>query len=236
MSARVLSINVGRPFDAEWAGKLRRTAIVKTSVAGPVQVDARGVEGDQVADTKYHGRVRQAVYAFGREELDVWSERLGGRLADGMFGENLTTEGIDVNAALIGERWQIGSTVLEVADVRIPCVVFANYLGLHGFDNDKWIKRFTTDARPGPYLRVVQPGQICAGDAVTVVHRPDHDVTVSLMFRALTTERDLLPRLLVIADSLASEHRHAVEKYAASSRGSRSRSMDNDLSPDSAVI
>jgi MOSC domain-containing protein YiiM len=134
---------------------------------------------------------------------------------NGQFGENFTTQGIDVNEALVGEQWQIGSVVVEIADVRIPCSVFQNYMGLKGFDSSKWIKRFTLDARPGPYLKVVQEGELEAGDAITVIHKPDHDISVSLMFRARTTERQLLPRLLELGDGLDPESREAVERYLA---------------------
>ncbi|HSS68053.1 MAG TPA: MOSC domain-containing protein, partial [Nocardioidaceae bacterium] len=133
MPARVHSINVGTPVDAEWAGSLRRTAIAKTQVTGPIDVGWLGLAGDEIADTEHHGGIYQAVYAFAREDLDIWSSRLERRLPDGMFGENVTTEGIDVNDALIGEQWRMGTTVVQVASVRIPCVVFQNYLREHGY-------------------------------------------------------------------------------------------------------
>jgi len=215
MSGRLLSINVGTPVDAEWAGTLRRTAIAKTHVTGPVDVGYLGVAGDEVADTRDHGGVYQAVYAFAREDLDIWSDRLGRRLPNGMFGENLTTEGIDVNEALVGEQWRIGTTVVQVASVRIPCVVFQGYLRESGYDSDKWIKRFTQEARPGPYLQVVREGQVTVGDAIDVVRRPDHEITVATMFKALTTDRDLLPSLLDAGDDLIPEARDTVEAYAA---------------------
>lgn len=214
MPARLLSVNVGTPLDAEWAGELKRTAILKTPVEGPVTVHTLGVEGDQVADTEHHGGIYQAVYAFAREDLDLWSERLARQLPDGQFGENLTTQGIDVNQALIGEQWRIGSTTFEVVDVRIPCNVFKNFMGQSGFDNSKWVKRFTAEARPGPYLRVVTEGRITAGDELTVVHKPDHDVTVSMMFKAFTTDRQLLARLADAAESLPPAAREAVTAYA----------------------
>jgi MOSC domain-containing protein YiiM len=215
MSGRLLSINVGTPVDAEWAGSLRRTAIAKTHITGPVDVGCLGVAGDEVADAKHHGGVYQAVYAFAREDLDVWSDRLGRPLPNGMFGENLTTEGIDVNEALVGEQWRIGTTVVQVASVRIPCVVFQGHLRESGYDSDKWIKRFTHEARPGPYLQVVREGQIAVGDAIEVVRRPDHEITVATMFKALTTDRDLLPSLLDAGDDLIPEARDTVEAYAA---------------------
>jgi MOSC domain-containing protein YiiM len=215
MPARLRSINVGRPVDAEWAGSLKRTAIQKHSVSGPVAVHTLGIEGDEIADTKDHGGPYQAVYAYGREDLDLWSERLGRPLPDGMFGENLTIEGLDVNAALVGEQWRIGTAIVQIASVRIPCTVFQGYLRVSGYDSDKWVKRFTAEARPGPYLQVVQEGHITAGDPVDVVRRPDHRVTVTAMFKALTTDRHLLPTLLEVGDDLIPEARHAVEAYAA---------------------
>lgn len=194
--ARVVSVNVGTPVAAAWAGDLKRTAIHKHRVDGPVRVGPLGVDGDQVADTRDHGGMYQAVYAFAREDLDTWAGRLGRDIPDGQFGENLTTAGIDVNEALIGEHWRIGTTVLEVIEVRIPCNVFKGWMQEGGFDDTAWVKRFTAEGRPGPYLRVVQPGVLAAGDRLEVVHRPDRSVTVSTMFRALTTDRHLLPSLL----------------------------------------
>ncbi len=215
MTARVLSINVGTPVDAKWAGTLGRTAIRKHQVTGPVAVQELGIEGDQVADTKHHGGTYQAVYAFAREDIDTWVELLGLEIPNGQFGENLTTGGIDVNQALIGEQWRIGSTLFQVADVRIPCSVFKGWMGLSGYDDAGWVKRFTIEGRPGPYLRVVQPGQITAGDEIEVVRKPDHDVTVTTMFRAFTTERELLPRLLDAQEDLPPKARAAAQKYAS---------------------
>lgn len=215
MTARLLSINVGTPVEAEWAGSLRRTAIDKHAVPGPVAVHELGVEGDEVADKKHHGGPYQAVYAFAREDIDVWVERLGMEIPNGQFGENLTTSGLDVNEAVVGERWRIGTTVLQVASVRIPCNVFKGWMGVSGFDVTAWVKRFTAEGRPGPYLQVVQPGIITAGDEITVVRRPDHGVTVTTMFRALTTERELVPRLLDAADDLPPAMRARLETRVA---------------------
>jgi MOSC domain-containing protein YiiM len=211
------SVNVGSPKDAPWA-TIGRTSIDKHPVTGPVAVDTLGVEGDRVSDTKHHGGVDQAVYAFAREDLDRWVEILGAEIRDGQFGENLTTVGIDVNEAEVGERWAIGTAELEVAAVRIPCNNFKEWMGLSGHDNAAWVKRFTADGRPGPYLRVTRPGVIAAGDEISVVHRPGHGVTVAVLFRALTTEKDLLPRLVGI-DGLTTEAREKAEKYVAALHG-----------------
>jgi MOSC domain-containing protein YiiM len=201
---RVISVNIGRPRRNVWK-PITLTGINKQPVSGPVMVTAPGpigtgavgLAGDRVYDVAHHGGNDQAVYAYAREDLDTWAAELGKPLDNGVFGENLTTEGLDVNGALIGERWRIGAGVLlEVCCPRIPCGTFQGWLAEEG-----WIKRFTVAAMPGAYLRVIEPGEVCVGDPVAIEHRPGHDVTVAVTFRAMTTEPDLLPRLLE-ADAL----------------------------------
>lgn len=162
--------------------------------------------GDLVGDPRHHGGSGQAVYAVAREVLDHWSAELGRDLSDGAFGENLTTSGADVDGALLGERWLVGGdVVLQVTYPRIPCNTFRERMDVPG-----WLRRFTLDARPGAYFSVVRPGRIRRGDPIEVVHRPDHDITVALAFRATTTERELLPRLLDAGDDLGPELRSEV--------------------------
>jgi MOSC domain-containing protein YiiM len=211
--AQVISVNVGKPREAAWAG-IGRTSIDKQPVTGPVAVSRLGLAGDQVSDTRYHGGPDQAVYAFAREDLDWWSAELGGEIRDGHFAENLTTRGIDVNECEVGERWRIGTTLLEVAMVRIPCNDFKNWQRLNGFDDRGWVRRFAAQARPGAYLRVIHEGELQAGDDLFVVHQPGHGVTISTMFRALTVERSLLPELLKI-DNLARVARQRAESFVA---------------------
>jgi MOSC domain-containing protein YiiM len=210
----VLSVNVGRPRPNPWKG-LSATGIDKRPVDGPVAVVAPGpkgtgrvgLAGDRVYDVKHHGGTDQAVYAYAREDLDRWEAELGRPLANGGFGENLTTAGLDVNRALIGERWRIGAeVVLEVSCPRIPCATFQGWL-----ERDGWISRFIEAALPGPYLRVIVPGEIRAADPVEIVERPGHDVTVALAFRALTSEPELLPRLLA-ADALPEESKVRIRR------------------------
>lgn len=206
----VLSVNTGHGQDAPWAG-IGRTAIDKTPVAGPVEVHELGLGGDEICDLRFHGGADQAVYAFAREDLDRWEPVLGARIDNGQFGENLTTLGIDVNEAEIGERWAIGTVELEVSAVRTPCNDFKSWLGLTGYDNTAWVKRFTAEGRPGPYLRVTRPGVLAAGDEISVVHRPGHGVTAAVLFRALTSEPALLTGLLEIA-ALGEKTRRRVQK------------------------
>jgi len=214
---RIGSVNIGQPRPNP-RKPVKLTGIDKRPVDGPVMVTRPrakglgmvGLAGDRVYDVRNHGGPDQAVYAYAREDLDFWAAELGRPLPNGVFGENLTTEGIDVNDALIGERWRIGpDLILETSCPRIPCGTFQGWLARGG-----WIKRFTLAARPGPYLRVIEPGEIRAGDRLEVVHRPGHDVTVALSFRALTVEPDLLPRLLV-ADALPPELKELVRRRIA---------------------
>ncbi|MER5829776.1 MOSC domain-containing protein [Streptomyces sp. NPDC002130] len=221
---RLLSVNLGRAVAVPYTDNPEGvTGIDKRPVDGPVRVSApgpkgvggSGLAGDAVCKLEHHGGDDQAVYAMAREDMDAWERELGRTLPDGAFGENLTTRGLDVSGALIGERWRIGpEVVLEITSGRIPCRTFQGHL-----DEKGWVKRFTQRGAPGAYLRVIEPGEIRAGDAVEIVHRPGHDVTVALQFRAVTTERTLLPRLVAAGEALHPEvlrtAREYQEKYGA---------------------
>src|SRR5665647_3266289 len=190
-------------------GARTRTGSDVGTLSMPVRVRAPGTKrdglgsglvGDMVGDRLNHGGDAQAVYAYAREDLDHWESVLGRALAGGVFGENLTTTGVDVNAAVIGEHWAIGGgLVLAVTVPRIPCGTFRAWIAESG-----WLRTFARAAMPGTYLSVVRPGLVRAGDPITVVHRPAHGVTVAQVFRALTLEPELLPSILA-ADELLEE-------------------------------
>ncbi|MEW2440061.1 MOSC domain-containing protein [Streptomyces caniferus] len=216
---KLLTVNLGRPTPSEHTDAEGGTGIDKRPVDGPVAVTApgphgtagSGLAGDAVVDLRHHGGNDQAVYAYAREDLDEWQRELGRELPNGYFGENLTTSGVEVTGARIGERWRVGPRLLlEVTSPRTPCRTFHGWMGEHG-----WIKRFTQAAVPGAYLRVIEPGEIRAGDAVDVVYRPDHEVTIGLTFQALTSRRELMPRLLEAGEALHEEARRKALKYAA---------------------
>lgn len=197
----------------------RRSGIDKRPSAEPLTVRApgprkgglgSGVVGDSVCDGKHHGGDDQALYAYGREDLDRWEGELGRELSNGMFWENLTTSGVDVTACLIGERWSVGGSglLLEVTSPRTPCQTFVKWLEIPG-----WIKTFTAAGLPGAYFRIVEPGTIRAGDAIEVISRPEHTVTVGTVFRALMGERELWPTLAV-ADALPEKIKEQVAKHS----------------------
>ncbi|MBL1100241.1 MOSC domain-containing protein [Streptomyces coffeae] len=217
---KILSVNVGSAKPVAFTDAASgMTGIDKQPVEGPVRVSApgrpgvgaSGVAGDAVCDLRSHGGDDRAVYAFAREDLDSWEPELGRPLANGGFGENLTTLGIDLREALVGERWRIGpKVVLEVTGGRIPCRTFAGWLGEKG-----WLRRFTQAASPGAMLRVVEPGELGVGDPIEVMYRPDHDVTVSRLFRAVTTDREALPSVLVAAPWMEREQLRIARSYTA---------------------
>jgi MOSC domain-containing protein YiiM len=177
------------------SGPPRSTGIDKRPAAGPVRLQSSGVQGDSVFDRRHHGGPDQAAYAYDIADTRWWQaelgEELGFELQPGSLGENLTTAGLAVSEAVIGERWQIGEAILEVSRPRIPCATFAAFWGV-----DRLIKRFTDAARPGAYLRVVADGQVQAGQAITVLSRPEHGLTIAETFRAMTGDRSLAAKLL----------------------------------------
>lgn len=223
--AKVLSVNIapGRT-NPDPRAQSKLTGIDKRAAAGTVLVRApgpmrgglgSGLVGDTIGNPKLHGGDDQAVYAYAREDLDGWQTQLRRSLTDGMFGENLTTSGIDVTGARIGERWRIGTDglLLEVSAPRTPCRTFSSFLNL-----SQWIKTFTAAGKPGAYLRVISPGTVRAGDAITIEYRPDHDVTIELVFRARMSQPELLGRLLV-ADALSADLKAYAERRLASQDG-----------------
>jgi MOSC domain-containing protein YiiM len=188
----VLSVNVAQIREIPRQGRMVPTGIWKLPVDGPVAVRGVNVDGDEQADRSVHGGPHKAVYAYAREDIDWWQDELGRKLPNGVFGENLTVRGLDLGATLIGERWRVGDVVLEVSEPRFPCWK----LGVR-FDDPKMLKRFAAARRPGTYLRIVEEGELQAGDAVELISRPDHYLTIAAFAHAFLVDRSQLGRLLI---------------------------------------
>ena len=191
----VESVNVGQPRAVQVNGQAALTAIWKSPVEGRVAVRGVNLVGDDQADRTVHGGPDKAVYAYAAEDIEWWEAELGAPLGSAPFGENLTVRGLPVSEAVIGERWALGSALLEVAQPRLPCFKLGLRMG-----DPLFPKRFAAAGRPGAYLRVRSEGDIGAGDEIHVVSRPEHGVTSALVSRALLGERELLPAALEAAE------------------------------------
>jgi MOSC domain-containing protein YiiM len=190
-AGKIVSVNVGVPREFDYNDRLARSAIWKSPVPGRIRAAGVNLAGDEQADRRAHGGPDKALYAYAVEDARWWERELGRALAHGEFGENLTTEGVAVNDALVGERWNVGTAVLEVSEPRVPCW----RLGVR-MDDPKFPRRFTEALRPGAYLRIVKEGDVGAGDDIAVVERPDHDVTVRDVLRIYAFDRGELERLV----------------------------------------
>ena len=192
-SARVLSVAVGRPRDFDYHGRPAKSAIWKSPLPGRVAARGVNLDGDDQADREAHGGPDKALYAYAIEDARWWEGELGRALVTAEFGQNLTTEGVDVNGSLVGERWAIGSAVFEISEPRVPCW----RLGVR-MNDPAFVRRFTEAQRPGAYMRIVREGDVGAGDAIEVVSRPGHDLTVRDVFRIYTRDREECRRLLEV--------------------------------------
>lgn len=202
-SARVLSVNVGLPRPVRTGSRTVSTAIWKAPVEGRTAARGINLDGDEQADRSVHGGPDKAVYAYAIEETRAWEHELGRELGPAAFGENLTTQGLDVSGALVGERWRIGTTLLEIAQPRLPCFKLGLRMG-----DPSFVRRFARASRPGAYLRIVREGALGVGDTVEVdvTSLPEHGVTVRLISDAILKDHRLIPQVLE-APQLPSELR-----------------------------
>lgn len=185
MASRIVSINVGRPRGFLYHGRDASSAIWKAPVSGKVAARGVNLEGDDQADRSVHGGPDKAVYVYAFEDTAWWEKELGRELGFGAFGENLTTEGVDLAAAVIGETWRVGGALFQVSEPRAPCWKLAMKM-----EDPKFVKRFTEAGRTGTYLRIVEEGELSAGDAIALVDRPAHGVTIADVFGAYTKRGD----------------------------------------------
>lgn len=209
--AQVISLNVVFAEIPDVGGSIGRTSIDKRPVTDRRLVTSDGVAGDQRSDMIHHGSTKQAVYSYAREDYDWWAGELGRDLPAGVFGENLTTTGVDLNELPVGTQVRVGTSLLEISAPRIPCGTFGRWLA-----QEHWVKRFTQVARCGAYLRVLESGELGAGDDFEIVFTPDHGVTIRDVFHAWNGVRDveLLTRVAQCPDA-EDEVRERAKKFLA---------------------
>jgi MOSC domain-containing protein YiiM len=194
----------------------RRSGIDKRPVSGRVAVGPLGLDGDVQVEKRHHGGEGQAVYAYAQEDADWWERELDRPLPAGSFGENLRTSGLDLVGAVLGERWQVGTALFEVTAWRIPCATFERFWAV-----PQLIKRFTARGATGAYLRVLETGTVAPDDAVEIVHRPDHGLTVGEGFRIVTTEQARLPELEPVLHVLPVKDQPKLAQRIAARTGAR---------------
>jgi len=193
---KVLSVNITATIlEGEWIATEGQTGIDKRPISGAVRFENNCVHGDVIGDKSAHGGYDQAVYAYAREDADWWEQEIALTIENGRFGENLTTQGVDVSAAVIGERWRIGSVILEVSQPRIPCRTFAGF-----WKRPTLIKEFMAAGRPGTYLRIIQEGEITAGDEIEPIYLPSHGITIADVYAAKNGERSKVEEIALVKE------------------------------------
>lgn len=179
---RVISVNVGQPREVDWHGRPVITSIWKTPVTGPVRVGATNLDGDRQSDLTVHGGREKSVYVYPSEHYEAWRRELPGiDLPWGVFGENLTIEGLLETEIRPGDRLRIGSAEFEITTPRLPCFK----LGIR-FGDDLMVRRFARSGRSGFYLAVIEEGTLQARDAIAFDPRAEDDVTIADMFSEST--------------------------------------------------
>lgn len=206
-NAKVLSVNVGTPREFEYKNRNAKSAIWKSPVTGRIAARGLNLDGDDQADRVAHGGYDKAVYAYAIEDIAWWEQQVGQTIHYGVFGENVTTHGISVNEALVGERWEVGTTILEVSEPRIPCW----RLGVR-MEDKTFPRQFTQALRPGSYLRIIVEGDIGANDEINVIAKPDHDLSVRDVFRIFTHNREEFARILEVEQMSADWKRWATDE------------------------
>lgn len=214
---KLVSVNVGLPRDVIWKDKSVTTAIFKEPVEGRVRLRTLNLDGDRQADLKVHGGAHKAVYAYPAEHYDFWRRELPGvELPWGMFGENLTVEGLFEDELNIGDQFRIGSAELTVAQPRLPCYKLAIKFG-----RDDIIKRFLDSGRTGFYFAVQKEGEVGAGDSIETISEDLNELKVADVTRLYLEGKDDLEtlhralRVDALPDSWKAHFKRQLEKLRA---------------------
>ena len=208
LQMEIVSVNVGKAVTVDIGGEPVATGIFKQPVSGRIRVEGVNVVGDDQADREVHGGPDRALYAYASEDIVWWGQTLQrSDLSPGIFGENLTTAGIDVNAAILGERWRVGSALFEVSAPRVPCFKLAMRL-----NDPKIIRLFAKSLRTGTYLRIIEEGEIGADDVLSIEFRPDHGVSIRDFSTIYFQKQDEALKLLSVPSLSASWREWALHR------------------------
>ena len=197
---KVISVNVGLPREVEWNGQRVTTGIFKTPVSGQVNVRTLNLEGDGQADLSVHGGVTKAVYVYPSEHYEFWRAELPETaLPWGMFGENLSTQGLAEEEVQIGDEFRIGTVRLRATEPRVPCYK----LGIR-FERSDIVKRFLKSERTGFYFSVLREGRVQEGELIERVRQRSHSVSVADVARLYASDRENIEllRRVVAVDAL----------------------------------
>ncbi|WP_375444545.1 MOSC domain-containing protein [uncultured Fibrella sp.] len=194
---RIESVNVGLPRSVEWGGRTITTGIFKEPVTGPVSLDIVNLTGDRQADLTVHGGPDKAVYAYDLAHYEVWKQELSRTdWTPGLFGENLTTDGLLDAQVRIGDLFRVGTAQLRAVQPRFPC-----YKVNVWFNDAGMVRHFARVGRPGIYFRVVEPGIVQAGDTIELLEAADTDITIEAVAQLVMSrqpDRHLLDRVLAL--------------------------------------
>jgi MOSC domain-containing protein YiiM len=186
---KIISLNVGMPRTISWRDRIITTGIFKEPVAGPLELRRFNFDGDRQADLENHGGRAKALYAYPSEHYQFWRDELPDmELPWGVFGENLTTEGLQEESTHIGDHFRVGTAVVQVTQPRFPCYK----LGLR-FGRDDIVRRFLESGRSGIYFSVVKEGVVNTGDSILLVHPVENGVTVADINRAYADTSGHIP-------------------------------------------
>lgn len=195
---QIVSINVGMPRNVEYRGQQVSTGIYKSPIEGRVMLHVKNLVGDGQADLKVHGGPDKAVYAYPHEHYAFWQAETGrDDFEYGQFGENFTTTGLLEDDVCIGDRFQVGEAIVEVSQPRMPCFKLGIKMG-----DSTFVKQFAKARRSGFYFRVIQTGEVGAGDTLTLLQRGENPMMTVKMLTHLYFD-DAEPELLQQAAELS---------------------------------
>lgn len=208
---QIISTNIGEPTTFLWNGQEEKTGIFKYPVSEALYLGKTDVNKDNVIHRKHHGGINKACFLFSADEYPFWKKEYPNLDWDwGMFGENLTVEGLDESITRIGDIFKIGSATVQISQPREPCYK----LGIR-FNDQKILKKYIEHGCPGTYVRVLEEGEVKKGDTMALVQQSKNTLTVNQFFHLLfaKTKNTEILRLFMDNDSVPEYKKERMKKY-----------------------